>query len=94
MSNVTITLFNHHFDVPCTDEDRPTLIQAATLLEEKLDQVPHLKGENKVLMVALNLCYDYIRLHQDTLNYSNHMETQIESLMALMMKDNASNPPE
>jgi cell division protein ZapA len=90
MTHVTLTLLNHHFDVPCTEEDRPTLIQAATLLEDKLDQVPHLKGENKVLMVALNLCYDYIRLRQDTLNYSNHLEEQLEALMSAVMQQDST----
>jgi cell division protein ZapA len=90
MTHVTLTLLNHHFDVPCTEEDRPTLIQAATLLEDKLDQVPHLKGENKVLMVALNLCYDYIRLRQDALNYSNHLEEQLEGLMTTVMQQDTA----
>ena len=94
MTHVTLTLLNHHFDVPCTEEDRPILIQAATLLEDKLDQVPHLKGENKVLMVALNLCYDYIRLRQDTLNYSNHLEEQLEALMnAVVQQDTTPADP-
>jgi cell division protein ZapA len=72
---------NHHFEVPCEDDERETLIEAATLLEDKLDQVTHLKGENKVLMVALNLCYDYVQLKRDTLQYTDHMEKQLEQLM-------------
>lgn len=76
-----LTLMNHHFEVPCEDEDRATLIEAATMLEDKLDQVPHLKGENKVLMVALNLCYDYVLLKRDTLQYTDHLEKKLEQLM-------------
>lgn len=76
-----LTLMNHHFEVPCEDDERETLIEAATLLEDKLDQVTHLKGENKVLMVALNLCYDYVQLKRDTLQYTDHMEKKLEQLM-------------
>ncbi len=79
---LTLTLMNHHFEIPCDKSEHERLIEAATLLEDKLDQLPELKGEGKVLMVALNLCYDYLQLKEDTLRYTQQMENQIETAMS------------
>ncbi|WFE68763.1 cell division protein ZapA [Thiomicrospira sp. R3] len=81
MQTQTIRLMNHRFDVPCQPEDQAKLEQAATMLDQKLDQVPHLKGETKILMVALNICYDYIQMKADTLAYTDHLEKQLEGLV-------------
>lgn len=78
---LTLTLMNHTFHVPCTEEDKPRLIEAATLLEDKLDQVDALKGESKVLMVALNLCYDYLSLKDDATQYCSNLDTQVEDIL-------------
>lgn len=85
-----LTLMNHHFQVPCEDNERESLIEAATLLEDKLDQVTHLKGENKILMVALNLCYDYVQMKRDTLQYSDHLEKQLETIMQQLVEENST----
>lgn len=82
-----LTLMNHHFEVPCEDSEREALVEAATLLEDKLDQVTHLKGENKILMVALNLCYDYVQMKRDTMQYSDHLEKQLEGLMQSLIEE-------
>lgn len=81
-----LTLMNNKFDVPCSEEEKDDLIKAATLLEDKLDQIPHLKGENKVLMVALNLCYDYLQLKQDCLNYADHQEKNLAQTMQSLLE--------
>ena len=86
-----LTLMNHHFEVPCEDGEREALVEAATLLEDKLDQVTHLKGENKILMVALNLCYDYVQMKRDTLQYSDHLEKQLEGLMQSLIEETTTN---
>lgn len=78
---LTLTLMNHTFNVPCEPEDKEKLIEAATLLEDKLDQVSSLKGESKVLMVALNMCYDYLQLKNETDQYCLHLESQLEEAM-------------
>lgn len=75
---LTLSLMNHTFEVPCEPEDRERLIEAATLLEDKLDQVTTLKGESKVLMVALNLCYDHLQMKQETTQYCLRLDEQIE----------------
>ncbi|NCN44871.1 MAG: cell division protein ZapA [Piscirickettsiaceae bacterium CG_4_10_14_3_um_filter_44_349] len=80
---LTLSLMNHTFEVPCEPEDREMLIEAATLLEDKLEQAPNLKGESKVLMVALNLCYDYLQLKQDTSQYCLRLDQQLETLQKL-----------
>ncbi len=73
---LTLTLMNHSFEIPCEEDDKSRLIEAATLLEDKLDQLPELKGESKVLMVALNLCYDHLQLLEDTKHYTQRVEEQ------------------
>ncbi len=78
---LTLTLMDHNFEIPCDESDHERLIEAATLLEDKLDQLPELKGEGKVLMVALNLCYDYLLLKEDTAQYTQRIEQQIETVI-------------
>jgi len=72
---------NHTFEIPCETHERDKLIEAATLLEDKLDQLPGLKGESKVLMVALNLCFDYLQLKEDTTQYSLRLENQLDTVI-------------
>jgi len=72
---------NHTFEIPCEAHERERLIEAATLLEDKLDQLPGLKGEGKVLMVALNLCFDYLQLKDDTTQYSLRLEDQLDDVI-------------
>lgn len=77
---LSLSLMNHTFEVPCAPEDREMLIEAATLLEDQLEQVSNLKGESKVLMVALNLCYDYLQMKQDTTQYCLRLDQQLASM--------------
>ena len=84
---LTITLMNHTFEIPCEAHERDRLIEAATLLEDKLDQVPSLKGESKALMVALNLAFDYLQLKEDTTQYSLRLDSQIDSVMNQIATD-------
>lgn len=88
---LSLTLMNHHFEIPCEENERERLIEAATLLEDKLEQVPGLKGESKALMVALNLCYDYLQLKDDTMQYNLRLEDQIDSVMAQLGEKTPSN---
>lgn len=85
---LTLTLMNHTFEIPCEAEDRERLIEAATLLEDKLDQLPDLKGEGKILMMALNLCYDYLQLRDDTTQYTLRLEDQMETVMNHVASNN------
>jgi len=73
---------NHTFEIPCKKEEEQQLIEAAALLEEKLEQMPQLRGESKVLMVALNLCYDYLQMKNDTLQYCAYLEQQLEDTLS------------
>lgn len=78
---LTLSLMNHTFEVPCEPEERDRLIEAATMLEDKLEQVTLLKGESKVLMVALNLCYDYLQMKDETNQYCLRLDDQLEDAM-------------
>jgi cell division protein ZapA len=72
---------NHTFEIPCEESEKAQLIEAATVLEDKLDQLKGLRGESKVIMVALNLCYDYLQMKNDTLQYCLHLDDQIDQTM-------------
>lgn len=80
---------NHTFEIPCEPHERDRLIEAATLLEDKLDQVSGLKGESKVLMVALNLAFDYLQMREDTTQYSLRLEDQVDGIMNQVASETA-----
>lgn len=75
---LTLTLMNHTFEIPCDPHEKERLIEAATLIEGRLEQVPSLKGESKVLMVALNLAYEYLLMKDETVQYTLRFEEQID----------------
>lgn len=83
---------NHTFEIPCEAHEREKLIEAATLLEDKLDQLPGLKGEGKVLMVALNLCFDYLQLKDDTTQYSLRLEDQLDNVINQVASEGITDP--
>ncbi|WP_040728346.1 cell division protein ZapA [Thiomicrorhabdus sp. Kp2] len=90
---LTLTLMNHTFEIPCEAHEREKLIEAATLLEDKLDQLPGLKGESKVLMVALNLCFDYLQLKEDTTQYSLRLEDQLDTVINQVASESKQETP-
>lgn len=90
---LTLTLMNHTFEIPCEEEDRERLIEAATLLEDKLDLLPDLKGEGKILMMALNLCYDYLQIKEETTQYSLRLEDQMDTVMGHIASNKDSENP-
>lgn len=91
MQTLNLRLMNHHFEVPCAPEDQVKLQAAVNLLEDKLDSVTHLKGEHKVLMVALNICYEYLQMKTDTINHIQHLEEELDAIIQIQpvdLKDN------
>ncbi|QCU89853.1 cell division protein ZapA [Thiomicrorhabdus sediminis] len=78
---LTLTLMDSTFEFDCEDHEREKLIEAATMLEDKLEQLPTMKDKNKVLMTALNICFDYLTLKEDTLAYTERLEGQIQQMM-------------
>lgn len=84
---LTLTLMNHTFEIPCEPEEKEGLIEAATLIEDRLEQLPSLKGESKVLMVALNLAYEHLQMKDQTVQYTLHLEEQIDNTMQQLASD-------
>lgn len=84
---LNITLMNHNFEIPCEPEERARLIEAATLIEDRLEQATGLKGESKALMVALNLAYDHLQMKEETVQYTLHLEEQVDTVMQDLAKD-------
>ncbi len=83
---LTLSLMGHTFEVPCQPEEKDALIDAATLLEDKLELVSGLRGESKVLMVALNMCYDQIKLKKETTEYCEKLDLQLTKCMSEMIE--------
>jgi cell division protein ZapA len=81
MQTLNLRLLNHHFEVPCEADEQEKLLGAASMLNNKLDQVAHLKGEHKILMVALNICYDYLQMKTDTLEHIEKLEDQLDQIL-------------
>ena len=84
---LNITLMNHNFEIPCEPEERARLIEAATLIEDRLEQAIGLKGESKALMVALNLAYDHLQMKEETVQYTLHLEEQVDTVMQGLAKE-------
>ena len=84
---LNITLMNHTFEIPYEPEERERLIEAATLIEDRLEQATGLKGESKALMVALNLAYDHLQMKDETVQYTLHLEDQVDSVMQDLAKE-------
>lgn len=87
---LTLTLMNHTFEIPCEPEEKEGLIEAATLIEDRLEQLPSLKGESKVLMVALNLAYEHLQMKDQTVQYTLHLEEQIDNTIQQLASDASS----
>jgi cell division protein ZapA len=77
---------NHTFEIPCEPSDKERLIEAATLIEDRLEQVPGLQGESKVLMVALNLAYEHLMMKNQTVQYTLHLEEQVDDVIDQLTK--------
>lgn len=84
---LNITLMNHTFEIPCEPEERERLIEAATLIEDRLELASGLRGEGKVLMVALNLAYEHLQMKDETVQYSLHLENQVDSVIKDLSKE-------
>lgn len=84
---LNLTLMKHDFEIPCEPEEKARLIEAATLIEDRLEQATGLKGESKVLMVALNLAYEHLQMKEETVQYTLHLEDQIDSTIQDLVKD-------
>lgn len=84
---LNITLMNHSFEIPCEPEERERLIEAATLVEDRLEQATGLRAEGKILMVALNLAYEHLQMKDETMQYSLHLENQVDSVIKDLTKE-------
>lgn len=84
---LNITLMNHSFEIPCQPEERERLIEAATLVEDRLEQASGLRGEGKILMVALNLAYEHLQMKDETVQYSLHLEGQVDAVIDELTKE-------
>ncbi|MBN2680150.1 cell division protein ZapA [Acidithiobacillus montserratensis] len=65
---ITVTLLDQHYQVPCADEEQELLLEAVRLLNQQLEATRSrgklLNRERAALMVAVNLAADLQRARQ------------------------------
>lgn len=76
-----ITLNNHTFRVPVAPEDEERLIEAATLVDRKLQEAPGRTGELRALTVALNLAYDLLLVKERSRATTRQVDKTLEQVM-------------
>lgn len=89
---VSLTIMNHTFELQCASEEQASLVAAAQTLQAKLNEMPaSMPNERKVLLVALNICYDYLTLKDESLKNSEGIEQKINQLLQLLQSTNLDN---
>ncbi|WP_165395060.1 cell division protein ZapA [Thiomicrorhabdus indica] len=89
---VSLNIMNHAFDLECPQDEEASLISAAKLLESKLNEMPaSMPNERKALLVALNICYDYLVLKDESLANSESIEKKLQQLLKLLQQSNLDN---
>ncbi|WP_414041081.1 cell division protein ZapA [Acidithiobacillus sp. M4-SHS-6] len=68
VKQITVTLLDQHYQVPCADEEQELLLEAVRLLNQQLEATRSrgklLNRERIALMVAVNLAADLQRTRQ------------------------------
>lgn len=89
---VSLTIMNHAFEIECSQEEKQPLTDAADLIEKKLNEMPaSMPNERKILLVALNITYDYLNLKDESLKNSQSIETKLDQLLKLLQHSNLDN---
>lgn len=81
---VNIRLLERDYTIGVTPGERASLLQAARLVEEQLQQ---LRGDNRIapmeriaVLAALNLAHELQRLREDTAQERQRLEKMLDSL--------------
>lgn len=93
---VSLRIMNHAFELECPKEEERSLKNAAILLENKLNEMPaSMPNERKTLLVALNICYDYLILKDESLKNSENIEQKLNQLLTFLQENSLENltPP-
>lgn len=89
---VNLNLLNHSFDLECPQDEEASLIAASELLKGKLNEMPAtMPNERKAILVALNLCYDYLLLKDESLKNSESIEKKLHQLLTLLQQSDLEN---
>jgi len=83
---ISIQLLGKKFDISCGPGEEAQLTSAATLLEERLEEMQRKTSihqiERLALLVALNLSNDLLLEKQKNIEYSESMDSRIRLLQA------------
>lgn len=83
---ISIQLLGKKFEISCAAGEEAQLKSAATLLEERLEEMQHKTKihqiERLALLVALNLSNELLLEKQKNIEYSESMDSRIRLLQA------------
>jgi cell division protein ZapA len=84
--SVCVQIMNTEYRFSCPPQEREILLEASRYLEERLHAIRAggkvLSSERIVVMAALNIAYDYLKLRQETAQTDQFVNGQLEELLA------------
>ncbi len=94
---VTVRILDREYHFACTDEERPSLIEAAEHLDTTMREIKAgnstLVPEQVAIMAALNISHDLMQCRHSNHIYSGSVSQQISQLRQALenaLHDNAS----
>ena len=79
---INVTILGNSLQIPCEGEDCEQLQKSIALLENKLEHIPdNMRNESRLILLAINLCYDYLRLKNESLEFNQTMESNLLRLL-------------
>lgn len=83
---VCVQIMNTEYRLSCPPQEREILLEAGRYLEEQLQSIREggkvLGSERIVVMAALNIAYDYLKLKQGAAQADQFVNGQLEELLA------------
>lgn len=82
---IEINTMGHRFKFQCEDDERERLEAAADMIEQKMLELPKSsRNERSLLMVAINIAYDFLQLKDEAHHNSEDMKGKIDAIHAIL----------
>ncbi|MBO1926080.1 cell division protein ZapA [Thiomicrorhabdus sp. 6S2-11] len=82
---IEINTMGHRFKFQCEDDERKRLEAAAEMIEQKMLELPKAnRNERSLLMVAINIAYDFIQLKEEAHHNSEDMKSKIDAIHTIL----------
>ena len=81
---IDVTILGNTLQIPCEGEDCQQLRDSIAMLESKLEHIPdNMRNESRLILLAINICYDYLRMKQETLEFNDKFEANLLRLVEI-----------